>query len=146
MSDAIPRRYFVSRRFLAAPLMLSLLLGASAPALAARPSTHVVFNKSSKVGSLYVAKGLLPGHRYQLKISSPNHTRFTTSGFENFVYVVNRRAVEDSRPLALKGQTPYTYTLKQPVTQKFREWMMVMSVNLVSRERLTVKVLDLGKS
>jgi hypothetical protein len=150
MSDAIPRRYCVTRRFLALSLAGGLLLGAYSPALAApqpaRPAAHVVYNKSSKTGSLYVARGLLAGHKYRIAISSIHHRGFSTTGFQNFVYVANKRAIEDSRPLALKGTTPYTYTLKQPVSRKLREWMMVMDVSLMSREKLTVKVTDLGKA
>ena len=150
MSDAFPRRYFVSRRFLAVALAFSLMLGESAPALAAAQAqgsaSHVVFNRSSKNGSLYVAKGLLPGHKYDIKVSANHHAQFTTTGFQNFVYVVGKRPIEDSRPLVLKGKAPYTHTLKQPVSHQLKEWMMVMTVNLMSREKVTVTVLDLGKA
>jgi hypothetical protein len=150
MSDVFSRRYFVSRRSLAVALACSLTLGASAPVLAAAPNhrsaSQVVFNKSSKNGSLYVASGLLPGHKYAIKVSAKHHAQFTTTGFQNFVYVVSKHPIEDSRPLALKGKAPYSHILKQPVSQKLREWMMVMTVNLMSREKITVKVLDLGKA
>lgn len=140
----------MSRRTLAATLALFLTLGASAPALAGVPArqsaSQVVLNKSSKSGSVYVAKGLLPGHKYAIKVSANNHAQFTTTGFQNFVYVVGRRPIEDSRPLALKGKTPYSHTLKQPVSQKLRQWTMAFIVTLASREKITVKVLDLGKS
>jgi hypothetical protein len=150
MSDAILRRYFVSRRFVSVALAASVLLGLTSPALAASPSraaaSQVVYNKSSKLGSLYVSAGLLPGHKYSLKITSKGHIAFTTTGFQNFVYVNHKHAIEDSRTLSLKGTTPYSITVKQPVAQSFRQWMMVMSVNLMARKKLTVKVVDLGKA
>lgn len=140
----------MSRRSLAVTVAFSLMLAASAPALAATPAhrsaSQVVFNKSSKKGSVYVVKGLLPGHKYDIKVSANHHAQFTTTGFQNFVYVVGKSPVEDSRPLALKGHTPFSYTLKQPVSQKLRQWTIAMIVSLASRETITVKVLDLGKS
>lgn len=140
----------MSRRFVGFALAASLVLGVTSPALASSPTrkaaSHVVFNRSSKLGSLYVAQGLLPGHTYSIKVASKGHVQFSTSGFQDFVYVTGKRAVEDSRTLALKGKTPYSYTLKQPVRQTLRQWMMVVSVNLMAKKKLTVKVVDLGKS
>lgn len=140
----------MSRRFVGIALAAAMVLGASSPALAASPAkksaSHVVFNKSSKLGSLYVAQGLLPSHVYSIKVSSKGHIQFSTSGFQDFVYVSGKRAVEDSRALALKGKTPYSYTLKQPVSHTLRQWMMVVTVNLMAKTQLTVKVVDLGKA
>lgn len=140
----------MSRRFIGVALTATLVFGACSPALAAsspRPAgSTTVFNKSSKNGSLYVAQGLLPGHKYSIKVSAKGHVGFTTSGFQDFVYVTGKHAAEDSRALALKGQTPYSYTLKQPVTQTLRQWMMVFTINLMAKKKLTVKVVDLGKA
>jgi hypothetical protein len=119
------------------------------PALAApsasKPAAHVVYDKSSKIGSLTVLQGLLPGHQYSIRVSSTGHVAFTSTGFQRFVYVANRRPIEDTRPLPLKGKTPYSYTLKQPIPLTFKQWQIGVTVSLVARKTLTVKVVDLGK-
>jgi hypothetical protein len=139
----------VSRRIIGVVLAATVLAGACSPALAASSprsaASNIVFNKSSKIGSLYVAQGLLPGHKYSIKVSAKGHVGFTTSGFQDYVYLNDKHPIENSRTLALKGQTPYSYTLKQPVTQTLRQWMMVFTVNLMAKKKLTVKVVDLGK-
>lgn len=133
----------MSRRIPALFSVLLLGLALAAPALARTP---VIAQQSIKhAGALFLRHGLAPGHSYRLVVESNGHQRFSGSAVENYVFVQNRALRTSTKPLNLKGTTPYAMTLKQPISGHVSEWILAVTVQTGSNRGVTVRLVDLGR-
>lgn len=106
----------------------------------------VVEQRTSDKGTSWVQlyHALAPGHRYRIDVTAKKHISFNGNGFMNYTYTANNSLGEGTRPITLKGTTPKSFTVTQPIKVPFESWLLGMSVHDNSNVRLTVKLVDLG--
>ncbi len=125
------------------------LAAAVAFTLAALPayahSGVVAQRTTKKLPGIYLSHGLLPGHRYRLQVTSSGHRPIFGYGFEYYTYISDRLLHAGSHSLQIRGTTPTSLTLTQPIGNKLAEWDFVVTVQLRTGRGMTVRLIDLGK-
>lgn len=125
------------------PLMLALSV---LPAYAAA-SPRVVAQASSKqpLGSVYLSRGLVPGHTYRVDVAAQGRHSFGGSGFEYLLYIQSGRLGTLNKSLKISGTTPHSFTVRQPMSSGVNAWSITLMIQLKSGRGLAVKLLDMGR-
>jgi ribosomal protein L31 len=109
---------------------------------AASHTTVVAQRSTKKTGTVFLAARLTTGHRYRIDVTSSGHRVFTGYGIENYVFVKNGQIGEGSKPLTLKGKTPWSLTLNQPISGHLGSWLLSTTVQVLGSRALTVRIVD----
>lgn len=126
-----------------AGLVASVTLLAS-PALA---KSHVHPKIRKPVGSGYysLVRGLLPGHRYRLIVSSRYHVPFAGSATEDYDWISNKQFGQATKTLQFKGTAPRSFTIGQPVAGRLTAWRIAIQFSDTNLRPLRARLVDLGK-
>ena len=117
------------------------LVLAASPALA---SHHVIKQKTSNNGTLYISAGLAPGHQYRIEVSSPHHLRYRGAATENYAVIANHTFATGNKSFGFHGTTPGSASLIRPTPRGVTQWLVAVRVVGINGHRMTMRLVDLG--
>lgn len=126
--------------------VVSILLAGWVVATPVLARSRVIAQASTQrpLGSVYLSRGLTPGHRYRIDVGGNGHRPFSGNGFEYLVLIQKGRLDTSNTPLSLNGTTPRSFSVTQPVSGGVHQWSVTFSVQLKSGRGLSVRLVDLG--
>jgi len=133
--------FIVKRVFSTTAAAVFAVLAAS-PALAAN---HVIKQKTSTNGTLYISAGLAPGHHYRIDVSSPHHLKYQGAATENYAVIANHTFATGNKSFGFHGTTPDSASLIQPTSRGVTQWLVAVRVVGINGHRMTLRLVDLGR-